>query len=97
MNKVGRPKKNVPKEGEVKDGKIFYGGDWLPLGGMTEETEEPKETLPVSITIGENTLKATATRKSYPNSKRVGYNIVIDRGQPYFGNANIYISGFKSE
>jgi len=80
----------VPTDGDVKDGKIFYNGDWVAIKEKKVVKDTSKD-VPMEIKIGKLVLNGTARPKHFDNSNRNGYTIFLQQGQALFGNGNLYL------
>ena len=92
--KVGRPPKHIPQETEVKDGKMFFNGEWIDLRAPVEEETPTERNIPVILTIAGKKLTGTAIPKIYPKGSS-GYNFMLDRNQQFWGGGNVYIVGSR--
>jgi len=88
----------MPKQFEKKEikGKLcmYVGTEWYPVKETTKEptSEKSKNDIRGVLKIGEQELEFTARPTHYKNSGRNGYYIWLDRGQPFFGNGNVYLA-----
>ena len=83
----------MPKEGQIKDGKMFFNGDWVAVGTKKPKVDHSAD-IPTIIKVGEQEYTAFARPKVFKSGIK-GYTIFLAQGQPLYGNANLFIPGSK--
>ena len=78
----------MPTEGEIKENKIFWQGEWHEVKATKAKVNTENDT-PFSLTIGKTTLTGIARPKEFEKSGRKGYTLILDQGQAFFGNGNV--------
>lgn len=86
----------MPQEGEVKDGKMYWNGEWIDIAA-TATKKEHQNIQKGTLTIGKLSLEITAWPDTFEKSGRRGYKLVVDQGQVLFGNGNLYMRAPKTK
>lgn len=91
----------MPYEGEVKGDKVFYQGDWRPIGKQRTIKDTSKD-IPITITTKQGMELSGVLRPNHYDGKldpktgkqkpdRDGYIVILDDGQFVYGTGNFFI------
>jgi len=78
----------VPTDGDVKNGKIFYNGNWVAIKEKKVVKDNSKD-KPCELKFGSIVLKGIIRPKHFENCDKDGYTFWFEKGQPFVGNGNI--------